>query len=129
MGFVWVNVGTTDTIWRHKSKKSANLGRCGRQNMLQPYLKIWVWELIFDWAVKAISSLGIRSPCCWSLILQTLKVYSLSKRRFIAYMPYQNVKNKNKIIFHLSSKKACSMYLVKIAKIWICNLVIGCWIR
>ena len=61
---------------------------------------------------------------CWSLILQTLKVYSLSKRRFIAYMPYTKCKKQNKIIFHLSSKKACSIYLIKkIAKIWICNLV------
>ena len=36
---------TTDTQWRHKSKKSENLGPCGRQNMLRPYLKIW--DLIF----------------------------------------------------------------------------------
>ena len=44
-------------------KKSENLGRCGRQNMLQPYPKIWEWEWIFDCAVKAISSPGVRSPC------------------------------------------------------------------
>ena len=30
---------------------------------LWPYLKIWDWELIFGRAVKAISSLFIRSPC------------------------------------------------------------------
>ena len=54
---------TTDTQWRHKSKISEKLGWCGRQNMLQPYLKIWEWEWIFDRAVKAISSLAIRSPC------------------------------------------------------------------
>ena len=53
---------TTDTQWRHKSKKSKNLGRCGRQNMLPLYLKIWEWELIFSYAVKAISSPGVRSP-------------------------------------------------------------------
>ena len=53
---------TTDTQWRHKSKKSENLGRCGRQNMLRPYLKIWEREWIFGSAVKAISSLGVRSP-------------------------------------------------------------------
>ena len=52
---------TTDTQWRHKSKESENLGRCGRQNMLRPYLKIWGWDLIFGRAVKAISSLGVRS--------------------------------------------------------------------
>ena len=52
---------TTDTRQRHKSKISEKLGRCGRQNMLWSYLKIW--ELIFGCAVKAISSLGVRSPC------------------------------------------------------------------
>ena len=31
--------------------------------MLQPYLKIWDWDLIFGRAVKVISSLGVRSPC------------------------------------------------------------------
>ena len=55
---------TTDKQWRHKSKKSENLGRCGKQNMLWPYLKIWEWELIFSHAVKPISSPGVRSP--WS---------------------------------------------------------------
>ena len=53
---------TTDTQWRHKSKMSVKLGRCGRQNMLRPYLKIWEWEWIFGRAVKAISSMGVRSP-------------------------------------------------------------------
>ena len=42
-------------------KKSENLGRCGRQNMLWP-LKNWEWELIFGHAVKVISSPGVRSP-------------------------------------------------------------------
>ena len=42
------------------------MGRCGRQNMLPPYLKIWEWEGIFGRAVKAISSLGVRSP--WSCV-------------------------------------------------------------
>ena len=54
---------TTDTQWRHKSKISDKLGRCGRQNTLPPYLKIWDWDWIFGRAVKAISSLGVRSPC------------------------------------------------------------------
>ena len=49
------NSRTTDIQWRHKSKRSENLGWCGRQNMLQPYLKIWEWELIFSHAVKMIS--------------------------------------------------------------------------
>ena len=58
----WAHPRTTDIQWRHKSKKSENLGRCGRQNMLQPYLKIWEWEWIFGRAVKAISLPGFRSP-------------------------------------------------------------------
>ena len=51
------------TQWRHKSKISENLGRCGRQNMLWPHLKIWDWDWIFGRAVKAISCLGVRSLC------------------------------------------------------------------
>ena len=58
---------TTDTQWRHKLKISEKLGRCGRQNMLRPYLKIWEWEWIFGRAGKAISSLGVRSPCHWQI--------------------------------------------------------------
>ena len=59
----------TDTQWRHKSKISENLGWCGRQNMLWPYLNIWEWDLIFGRAVKAISSPGVRSPCLdWILL-------------------------------------------------------------
>ena len=47
-GKFWVGKGlrTADTQWRHKSKKSEILGRCARQNMLWPYLKIWDWDLI-----------------------------------------------------------------------------------
>ena len=57
----WIEPRTTDTQ-RHKSKKSENLGRCGRQNMLWMYLKIWDWDWIFGCAVKAISLLGVLSP-------------------------------------------------------------------
>ena len=55
---------TTDIQWRHKSKKSENCGRYGRQNMLRLYLKILEWEWIFGRAVRAISSPGVRSPYC-----------------------------------------------------------------
>ena len=47
---------------KEKSKKSENLGRCGRQNVLRPYLKIWNWDWIFGRALKTFSSLGVRSP-------------------------------------------------------------------
>ena len=42
---------TTDTQWRHKSKKSENLGQCGRQNMLWPYLKFGIgsWFSAVQW--------------------------------------------------------------------------------
>ena len=56
------------TQWRNKSKISWKLGRCGRQNMLWPYLKIGDWDLNFGRAVKAISSLGIRSPWLQGLV-------------------------------------------------------------
>ena len=61
----WTLTRTTDTQWWHKSKKSENLGQCDRlnKNMPRPYVKIWEW--IFGRAVKAISSLGVRSP--WTL--------------------------------------------------------------
>ena len=52
----------TDTQWRYKSKISEKLGRCGRQNMLRPNLKIWDWDWIVGRAVKAIFSLGVHSP-------------------------------------------------------------------
>ena len=64
--------------------------------MLWPYLKIWNWDLVFGRAVKAISSLGVRSPwvhrciqiplsfalnlkkCCvsWWKMFRSLKKYS-----------------------------------------------------
>ena len=74
---------TTDTQWSHKSKISEKLGRCGRQNMLRPYLKIWGW----DWEVKAIFSLGVRSPwknLFWKCINVVL-VLQLSKCYYLVY--------------------------------------------
>ena len=70
---------TTDTQWRHKSKISEKLGRCGRQNILRPYLKIWEWEWIFGRAVKAISSLGVRSP--WYIWLWKVFKFRKSYRK------------------------------------------------
>ena len=46
IGKIYLQSRTTNTQWRHKSKISEKLGRCGRQNMLRPYLKIREWELI-----------------------------------------------------------------------------------
>ena len=68
---------TTDTQWKHKSKKSENLGRCGRQNMLRPYLKIWEWEWIFGCTVKAVSSLGVSS--LWTDTFRTIWLASITQ--------------------------------------------------
>jgi hypothetical protein len=46
--------------------------------MLWPYLKIWDWDLIFGRAVKAISSLGVRSPC-YDPYMKNLNRFALSK--------------------------------------------------
>ena len=76
ISFVFSYPRTTDTQWRHKSKIYVKLGRCGKQNMLWLYLKIWEWEWICGRAVKAISSLGIRSPYSYPLDLVANKVVS-----------------------------------------------------
>ena len=80
---------TTDTQWRHKSKISKNLGRCGRQNMLPPYLNIWDWDWIFGRAVKAISSLGVRSQWVMTIIwINAIKMCTLrfGKKSKIIYL-------------------------------------------
>ena len=47
---------TTDTQWRHKSNISEKLGRCGRQNMLRPYLNIWdgIKFLAVQWRISSL---------------------------------------------------------------------------
>ena len=55
----WYETQTTDIQWRHKSKISEELGLCGKQNMLWPYLKIWEWEWVFGRSMKDISTLGV----------------------------------------------------------------------
>ena len=44
-------------------EKSKKLGRCGRQNMLQQYIKIW--DLIFGHALEAFYFLGVRKLLCF----------------------------------------------------------------
>ena len=76
---------TTDTQWRNKSKKSVNLGWCGRQNMLLRYLKIWEWELIFGRAVKAIFAPGVRCPwyLCTSEIFGPATLWFMEHTRLL----------------------------------------------
>ena len=80
---------TTDIKWRQESKISEKLGRYGRQNMLQPYLKICDWDWIFGCVVKTNSSLGLRSPCnrpcartlqCKQVLLHTYQNWTTSFR-------------------------------------------------
>ena len=50
------------------------MGRCGRPNMLRPYLKIWDWDWIFGRAVRCIFSLGVSSPCLKRNLLIVLEL-------------------------------------------------------
>ena len=66
-----INPRTTDTQWRHKSKIPEKLGRCGRQNMLRPYLKIWEWEWILavQWRLFPLwASVVLGSTRCFSKV-------------------------------------------------------------
>ena len=87
-----------DTRWRHL-KISEKLGRCGRQNMLWLYLKIWDWDWIFGRAVKAISFLGVRSPCTYIFKREKFRQISFQQSKCFAW--WQNV-NKNKILNSIS---------------------------
>ena len=85
-----IDTRTTDTQWRHKSKISEKLGRYGRQNMLRPYLKIWDWDWIFGRAVKAIFSLGVRSPWLiqYKMYLVKTKCYTLYACQYNSQLVY-----------------------------------------
>ena len=56
--------------------------------MLWPYLNIWEWELIFDRAVKAISSPNVRSLCL-TLNKKTLQTQNFANLQAI----YQEIRN------------------------------------
>ena len=71
---------TTDTQWRHKSKKSENLGRWGRQNMLRLYLKILEWGWIFGRAGKVISSPAVSSRGIYYPLCKLIMIYCLNIR-------------------------------------------------
>ena len=80
---------------------------------IRPYLKIWVCELIFGRAVKAISSLGVHSPC---LLLLTIaphiflnttpatnflwNSHLLSNSSFFSESISVEIKLGNSVIFH-----------------------------
>ena len=69
----------TDTQWRHKSKKSEILGRCGRQNVLRPYLKIWIgiWFSAVQWRRfphRASVVLDLNSPITCFMLSTIIKL-------------------------------------------------------
>ena len=84
---------TTDTQWNHNSKFFENFSRFGRQNILRPYLKICEWDWIFGRAVKAISSLGVRSWCIWCFFDYILSKYFVFMCSYSWYFIFQQ-KNK-----------------------------------
>ena len=51
------------------------------ENMLRLHLEIWKWEWVFGRAVKAISSLGIRS--LWSMAIEPLAILEHSKGKYV----------------------------------------------
>ena len=77
---------TTDTRWQHKSKITDKLSRCGRLNMLPPYLKIWDWDWVFGRAVKAIFSLGVRSPWVNPSALITMAGWGIFVQKIFAFL-------------------------------------------
>ena len=84
---------TTDTQWRHKSKKLKNLDQCGRKNMLWLYLKIWEWDWIFGLAVKTISPPGVRSPCLAICKLNSGEIPEKSNIHFPPLLPSKVVQD------------------------------------
>jgi hypothetical protein len=81
------NARTTDTQWRHKSKKSEILGRCGRQNMLRPYLKNWggIWISAVQWRRFSHRVSVVRVRMHWKNVyistLQSVKIQSVQFKR------------------------------------------------
>ena len=82
---VYSHSRTTDTQLRHKSKLSEKLGQCGRQNMFRPYLKFGSRSEFFCHAVKAISSLGVRSVTAVVNLRFHQSKYFLSDWLFISF--------------------------------------------
>ena len=103
---------TTDAQWRHKSKISEKLGRCGRQNMLRPYLKIWDLELISGHAVIAISSPGVRSPCLPWLQARQLNYENPTQIQDSSDLPIIYVNSTNYYLIQLSD------YICQRLKFW-----------
>ena len=74
----------------YKSKISEKLGRCGKKNMLRPYLEIWDWNWILGCAVKAIFSLGVLSPWLiqYKMYLVKTKCYTLYACQYNSQLVY-----------------------------------------
>ena len=132
---------TTDTQWRHKSKISEKikeptetyiwadsfykfyavdalekLGRCCRQNMLRPYHKIWDWGWLFSRAVKAIFSLGIRSPCKW--VFDMIDTFNF----WLTYFRSLRQKSKNNFVLFLSQMRTRKFAFEIYRPLWECKV-------
>ena len=118
---------TTDTQWRHKSKISEKLGRCGRWNMFRPYLKIWDWDWICGRAVKAISSLGVRSLCYkqrsgplyyWICPIDVCSLWMIPERGFICCSNNMKEAFSQLIITKVSNRASFYVCLQMFAEKW-----------
>ena len=113
---------TTDTQWSHKSNKSENLGRFGRQNMLWPYLKIWEREWIFGCAVKTIFLPGVRSPWLepfWhQLPMPYTKICCITSQKWIHTQGVRKPTLPTKLIHSCTGQKTGKSHLCAKAENW-----------
>ena len=99
--------------------------------MLRPYLKIWDWAWIFGRAVKAISSLGVRSPCLerfdeFLVFLSLFSVtgfvslfFSFSKQQHFPNVKLEIWKSKQKKYWNFWKKeKVYNLYKMSVHKNW-----------
>ena len=77
--------------------------------MVRPYLKIWEWELIFGRAVKAISSLGVRSP--WFRLSQIRYSFFLAAPSYdLDHLCLRHIQlRENYLFFYLDNKNPNSV--------------------
>ena len=83
----------TTVQWRHKSKISEKLGQCGRQNMRH-------WDWILCHAVKAFSSLCVRSP--WVIICRPWLPKAKSSFTILA-KAFKTIASREQLVLHIQS--------------------------
>ena len=100
--------------------------------MLRTYLKIWDWDFIFGRAVKAVSSLGVRSP--WvecSNIDSNLKMtiaYMTSTKETYLLLPFAGSNKEATLVsritkanfryaYYADNKKSCKNFFLSISEL------------